>query len=125
VKALLILRVAFLLAILAISVPRGFAQGGTPVFQRRYVPPPSETPVRGYEPESEPIPNGWIYAGEAVVVLLCAVVLIAAARAWRASNIFERQYRLPSGEPAARRFGGTRSGGFMAVIEPAKEREDA
>jgi hypothetical protein len=125
VKGTLVLRLAFLLAILAISVPRGFAQGGTPVFMRRYIPPPSETPVRGYIPESEPIPQGWIYAGDAVAITIGVVLLIAAAKAWRASNLFGRQYRFPSGEPATRRFGGTRSGGFMAVIEPVKGKEDA
>ena len=46
VKGMLILRLAFLLAILALSSPHGFAQGGTPVFQRRYIPPPAETPRR-------------------------------------------------------------------------------
>ena len=124
-KAILILRLLFFLAVLAISPARSFAQGGTPIFEPRYAPPPpAETPVRGIIPE-RPIPKGWIIAGEAVVALIFAVVLIAAIRAWRSSNIFGRKYQFPSGEPAALRFGGTRSGGLMAVIEPAKGRKEA
>jgi hypothetical protein len=123
VKGLLILRLAFVLMFLTISSPSGFAQGGTPVFRRRYIPPIPETPARQQVPEREPIPQGLIFAGEALVALVGAVILIAAIRAWRESNVFGRQYRFPLGEPAARRFGGTRSGGLMAVIEPAKGRK--
>lgn len=122
VKVILILRLAFLLMFLTISSPRIFAQGGTPVFQRRYLPPAPEPPAREQIPDSEPIPEGWIFAGEAVLALGAVVILIAAARAWRESNIFGRQYRFPASESAARRFGGTRSGGLMAVIEPAKDK---
>ena len=124
-KVRFILRLVFLLAILAIGSPRGFAQGGTPVFEKRYTPVEQEAPVRGYAPPSKPIPRGWLLAGDTLVTLICIVVLVAAARAWRASNIFERKYRFPFGEPAALRFGGKRSGGLMAVIEPAKEEKDA
>ena len=124
-KTILILRLLFLLAVLAISPGRSFAQGGTPIFQPRYAPPPPpEMPARGVIPE-QPIPKGLIIAVEAVVALIFAVVVIVAIRAWRSANIFGRKYRFPSGEPAALRFGGTRSGGFMAVIEPAKEKKDA
>lgn len=124
VKGTHLLRLAFLLALLAISLPHSFGQGGTPVFIRRYVPPPEEAPVRGSPPESEPIPQGWIIAGEALAAVIGVAMLIAATKAWRSSNIFERKYQFPSGEPAARRFGGNRSGGRMAVIEPAKSKED-
>ena len=103
--------------------PCAFAQGGTPVFKRRYIPPPAETPARENIPEREPIPENWVNAMEAVLALGGLVILILAARAWRESNIFGRQYRFRADEPAARRLGGTRSGGFMAVIEPAKDKE--
>jgi hypothetical protein len=125
VKSILILRLGLMLVLLALSAPCAFAQGGTPVFQHVYVPPPAPTPARAHIPESEPIPQGWIIAGEAALALISAVVLIAATRAWRSSNLFDRKYRFPSGEPAALRFGGTRSGGFMATIEPAKNKKDA
>ncbi len=124
-KGKLILRLALMLLLLGVSAPRAFAQGGTPVFERVYVPPQPPTPARGRIPESEPIPQGWIIAGEAAVALISAAVLFAAARAWRSSNLFDRKYRFPSGEPTALRFGGTRSGGFMATIEPAKSKKDA
>ncbi len=107
----------------SVSVPSSFAQGGTPVFKRRYIPPPGETPPSQNIIERKPIPQGWITAGEVVLALIGAVMLIGAARAWRESNFFGRQYRFPLGEPAARRFGGTRSGGLMAVIEPRKDKK--
>ena len=119
---ILILRLAFLLMFLAMSSPCGFAQGGTPVFQRRYIPPVPEAPARQQIPDREPIPQWLVIAGEVLVALVSIVILIAAIRVWRESNVFGRQYRFPPGEPAALRFGGTRSGGFMAVIEPAKEK---
>ena len=124
-KTIPILRVAVLLAFLAISLPRGFAQGGTPVFVRRYIPPQPEAPARQNIPEREPIPQGWIYAIEAVGALLGAIVLFNAVRAWRASKVFERKYAFPSAEPAAVRFGGNCNGGLMAVIEPAKAEKNA
>ena len=124
-KSIFILRLAILLAFLAIGLPRAFAQGGTPVFEHVYVPSPEETPARMHIPESEPIPQGWAIAGEAVVAIISVVVLIAASKAWHEANLFEWKYRFPSGEPAALRFGGNRSGGFMATIEPAKDEKDA
>ena len=124
-KGNLILRLAFMLMFLAVSAPRAFAQGGTPVFQRVYVPPPAPMQTRGRIPESEPIPQGWVIAGEATVTLIAAIGLIAAARAWRSSNLFDRKYRFPSGDPAALRFGGNRSGGFMAAVESSKNKKKA
>ena len=123
---ILILRLSVLLVFWAISPTRSFAQGGTPTFEPRYAPPPPpETPELSRIPESKPLPRGLVIAGEAVVALMFAVALIAAVREWRASNVFGRKYRFPSAEPAALRFGGTRSGGFMAVVEPAKEKKEA
>ena len=122
-KHIRLLRLAFLLMFFVISSPRAFAQGGTPVFERRYVPPPGETPPRQNIPERKPIPQSWIFAGECVLGVLSLVILIGAVRAWHESNVFGRQYRFRSNEPAARRFGATRSGGLMAVIEPAKDKD--
>jgi hypothetical protein len=114
------LRLAFLLMFVIISLPHGFAQGGTPVFVERKLHLEADPPPPGRIPESEPLPQGLILAGAAVVAIAFAVVLVGAIRAWRASNVFGRTYRFPFPETADRRFGGTRSGGFMAVIEPAK-----
>ena len=44
-------------------------------------------------------------------------IFYAASRAWRSSNVFDRQYRFPEGGEAALRFGATRSGGHMATIK--------
>jgi hypothetical protein len=63
--------------------------------------------------------------GAVALALIAAFLLYFAAKAWRASNIFGRKYRLPSPETAAVRFGGNRSGGLMATIEPAKDKMDA
>jgi hypothetical protein len=125
VKIIRILRVTVLLTLLAMSLPRTLAQGGSPVFIRRYIPPQPEAPARQNIPEREPIPQGWIYAGEVVGALLGAFILFNAVRAWRASSVFERKYTFPPAEPAAVRFGGNRSGGLMGVIEPAKGQKNA
>ena len=84
-----------------------------------------DTPTpRQYRPPSEPIPRGWIIAGAALAAFACSAVLYAATKAWRSANLFERKYRFPRGGDAALRFGGNRSGGLMAVIEP-KRKSDA
>jgi hypothetical protein len=65
---------------------------------------------------SKPIPRGWIIAGAGVALLAGCGLLFASIRAWRTSNLFDREYHLPPAGTAAMRFGGTRNGGLMATI---------
>ena len=125
VKIIALLRLAVLVTFMAIALPHGFAQGGTPAFQPHNIPQSEGTPTVTFVPPSKPIPRALLIAGAAVVTIVAVVVLIFAIRAWRASNLFGRQYRLPSVESAALRFGGTRNGGLMAVVEPAKDKANA
>jgi hypothetical protein len=122
VKKFLILRLAILLACCAISWSSAFAQGGKPVFEPRYVPEATVTPVRRLEP-TEPIPRGWFIGGAIVALLAVGGLLYAATKAWRSSTLFGRKYYFPPAGSAALRFGGNRSGGFMAAIEPTKNKD--
>jgi hypothetical protein len=124
VKSLLGL-LLFTATFFAMTSPSMFAQGGKPVFeQQRYVPQFTATPVR-HEAPSEPIPTGWIIAGAAVAVVTVSGLLYAAIKAWRSSSLFERKYHFPPAGSAALRLGGTRCGGFMAAIDPKKEKKEA
>ncbi|MEP6821334.1 MAG: hypothetical protein ABI946_03190 [Chthoniobacterales bacterium] len=80
-------------------------------------PTPSPTPRHNSLEEGKPIPRSWWIGAIAIVVLAAIGILFAASRAWRSSNVFDRQYRFPEGGEAALRFGGTRSGGHMATIQ--------
>lgn len=80
-------------------------------------PTPAPTPRRISLEEEEPIPTFWWVGGIAIAVLALIGILFAASRAWRSSNVFDRQYRFPEGGKAALRFGGTRSGGHMATVQ--------
>ncbi|HEX8279832.1 MAG TPA: hypothetical protein VF551_00525 [Chthoniobacterales bacterium] len=103
-----------------------------PIFQPRPfgpVPPAKETPPRPMDVDDEkPIPRGWIIGGVAAAVLAAAALLYGASRAWRSSNLFDRQYRFPADGDVALRFGGQKSGGHMATTRfeenrtPGKER---
>lgn len=87
--------------------------------------PPTPTPQNTRpveEDEGEPIPAGWRIAGIAVGVLLLATLLYGAFRAWRASNLFDRQYRFPIRGEAAIRFGANRCGGHMATLNSDRAR---
>ncbi len=83
------------------------------------LPPPTPTPTPRHVSleEEKPIPRSWWIGGIAIVVLALIAILFAASRAWRSSNVFDRQYRFPEGGEAALRFGGTRCGGHMATIQ--------
>ena len=102
-----------------------FAQTGGNLFdQRRYVPPPTQAPeVRRGPPPSEPIPEGWIIAGVCTVAVLVLALLFVSVRAWRVSNLFDREYRFPVVRNPALRLGGRRCGGNMAAID-FKNRSD-
>jgi len=109
---------------LLMNAASAFAQGGSPTFQPRYVPNISPTPARRLEP-SKPLPR-WAKIGIGLVVLAgSGVILYFSGKAWRAANIFESKYRFPRAREAALRFGGNRSGGFMAAIEPARSDQNA
>jgi hypothetical protein len=124
VKIFRTLRACLCAACLLISVSSVSAQGGSPTFQPRYVPEISPTPPRRLEP-SKPLPR-WLKAGVGVVALaVSGVILYFSSKAWRTANIFESKYRFPRARDAALRFGGNRSGGAMAAIEPINPKESA
>ena len=116
VKASLARRLCTLLACLVVTLSNSFAQHDTTSFAV----PEGTVPPRQYRPPSEPIPRGWIIAGVAIAVLAVAAGLYITLKAWRSANLFERKYRFPNAGNAALRFGGTRNGGLMAVIEPKR-----
>ncbi len=70
-----------------------------------------------------PIPRVWIIAGASVALLAGCGLLYASIRAWRSSNLFDREYHFPPAGPSAMRFGGARSGGLMATINFRKSDE--
>lgn len=84
------------------------------------MPPPTATPTPKHylqpEEEGEPIPRSWWIGGIAAVALAIVALLYLATRSWRSSNLFDRQYRFPTGGKAALRLGAVRSGGHMATL---------
>ena len=104
----------------------------TPEFKERPygpIPAPTKEPrakVKDIEP-SKPIPLGWKIGGAVAAVLALAGLLYGASKAWHSSNLFDREYRFPTGSDAALRFGGKRCGGYMATLrfgEPAPRRRE-
>jgi hypothetical protein len=92
-----------------------------PLFKQRPfgpLPPPTQTPApKHFDPDDDkPIPREWIIGGWVAAALLLAGILYGSARAWRSSNIFDQQYRFPTNDDPALRFGGPRCGGHMATI---------
>jgi hypothetical protein len=57
-----------------------------------------------------------LIAGAAVLLFVSVILLVRSVRAWRSSNLFDRQYRFPAPGPAALRFGGNRCGGQLATL---------
>lgn len=99
---------ALLLSILAVvPAPHGASQ------------PPEGTQPEAAEQQRaarKPIPRSWKIAIAATAMVASLVVLAFSARAWRAGNLFDREYRFPSVASVAIRLGATRSGGCMATI---------
>ncbi len=115
----------FVLIGFAISARLAFSQPDPSIFdEKRYIPPPTPPPKAERVPgPSKPIPRGWIIAGFAVALVASSVVLVKSARAWRASNLFDRQYRFPEPGLPALRLGGARCGGQMATLNFRDSRE--
>jgi len=67
--------------------------------------------------QAKPIPLGWKIAVVAMVAMGTGFVLAFSLRAWRAANLFDRQYRFPAVTVVAFRLGGNKSGGCMSTIE--------
>src|SRR3954447_20716451 len=106
----------------ASSTPFPPPQPAGPLFKNQPfgpLPPPTPTPEPKRlktEEEEKPIPVEWKIAGLVALGLAVAAILYFSARAWYTSNIFDQQYRFPSDNEPALRFGATRSGGHMATI---------
>ena len=104
---------ASLLSILSVA-PVAFAQT-TPSASVS----PSVTPSRTVlfqRPPPKPVPMSIKVAIVATVMLVSAVVLFFSIRAWRAGNLFDREYRFPPVTAVPMRLGGQRSGGCTATI---------
>lgn len=100
--------VALLLSILTFaSAPPGFPQT---------VISSPEGLIQEQRPVRKSIPRSWKIAIVSAAFVMCLVALAFSARAWRAANLFDREYRFPAVIPAAIRLGGKRTGGCMATI---------
>jgi hypothetical protein len=110
----------FVLVGFAISAPLAFAQPDPSIFdERRYVPHEPPPPPDAERPPTlaKPLPRAVLIAGTAAILLVSSLVLVKSVRAWRSSNLFDRQYRFPEPGPAALRFGGNRCGGHLATLK--------
>jgi hypothetical protein len=121
--AVLLLPLVFLFCVSAQSLVAQLPPppAATPEFKERpYGPLPAPTKEPKAKPkdvERKPIPLGWLIGGAASAVLGIAGILYGASKAWHSSNLFDREYRFPSGGEAALRFGGKRCGGHMATVQ--------
>ena len=69
--------------------------------------------------DSQPMTLGWkIVVGIVVALAVTALAtgLCFAVRAWRFSNLFDRQYRFPTAPEVPLRLGASKSGGCMATL---------
>ena len=63
------------------------------------------------------MPLSWKIAIVATAFAVAAITLLFSMRAWRSSNLFDREYRFPEVTSVALRLGGNKSGGCMATID--------
>jgi hypothetical protein len=76
---------------------------------------PSEF-ARAQAAPSKPIPRVWKVTIVAIGLVVAGSALLFSMRAWRSSNLFDREYRFPRVTNAALRLGANKSGGCMATI---------
>lgn len=99
---------ALLLSILVlVSEPSGFSQI------------PTSSPNAAIQEQRagrNPLSRSWKIAIVSAAIVMCLVALAFSVRAWRASNLFDREYRFPAVISGATRLGGKRTGGCMATI---------
>ena len=125
---------SLLLSILAIvPAPLAMSQPGpNPFDDQRFLKRPTPTPTVSGLVQEQPapkkaMPRSLKISIAAALVLTFLVMLAFAIRAWRAGNLFDREYRFPAATSVALRLGAKRSGGCMAAItfrnqaEPARE----
>jgi hypothetical protein len=105
-------RVAFFVVlVMAVANPIAAAEAqesnrGSPAVMDQ----PQAGPVR-------PIARGWKIAIVAIVAMGSGFALAFSIRAWRSSNLFDRQYRFPAVGAVEFRLGANKSGGRMVTIE--------
>jgi hypothetical protein len=67
--------------------------------------------------QSKPMPLSWKIAIAATAFVVGASALLFSMRAWRSSNLFDREYRFHEVTNVALRLGAKKSGGCMATID--------
>ena len=101
----------FLSIVIVVAAPVAICQSQNPG------PDSSSALAQGQRAHPKPIPVGWKIAIVAIVAMGGGFAVAFSLRAWRSSNLFDRQYRFPAVEAAALRLGANKSGGCMATIE--------
>jgi len=116
----ILLTVAWLPTVLATPTPFPAPSTSAPVFREKPFgpkPPPLPTQAKKIEVKpGKPIPIQWIVGGIAFALVVVGIVLYRSARAWRSSNLFDRQYRFPVSDKVDLRLGAKKCGGYMATI---------
>ena len=101
----------FLSIVIFVAAPDAICQTQNPS------PDSSSALAQGQRAHPKPIPVGWKIAIVAIVAMGGGFAVAFSLRAWRSSNLFDRQYRFPAVDTAAIRLGANKSGGCMATIE--------
>jgi hypothetical protein len=122
-------RCLLLIALLAVFCGSSFAADETPGPNAAGTEDEQSAVVRGQHLQVKPLPLSNKIAIVAGGLVVAAGAFVLSLRAWRASNLFDRQYRFPRVAAPALRLGGKRSGGCMAAISfeqpPRSAAEDA
>jgi hypothetical protein len=119
---------SLLLSILAlVPAPLATSQPGpNPFDDQRFLKRPTPIPtvtglVQDQPAPKKAMPRSLKIAIAAAVAVTFLVMLAFAMRAWRAGNLFDREYRFPAATSVAIRLGAKRSGGCMAAIQFGKK----